>query len=235
MKRFYKEASAGASPDPDRPGFAVLLDGRPIKTPCKTTVVVESAGLAEAIAGEWAAQAEEIVPQSMPLTAMACTALDIVAPRRQESVDEVAEFGEYDLICYRAEQPPELVDRQRDVWQPLVTWAAQCFDAPLVVTQGIQPVTQPAETLAALTRAVAAHEDLRLAALGLAVKASGSLVIGLALSHGRLGAETAFRAAELDASYQIELWGEDPEDQRRRAGILAELLAAEKLFQLVEA
>ena len=235
MKRFYKEATAGASPDPDRPGFVVLLDGRPVKTPRKATMAVGSAKLAEAIAEEWAAQAEVIAPLSMPLTSMACTSLDIVAERRQESEAEIAAFGEYDLICYRAEQPPGLVERQGELWQPLLDWTATELQAPLVTTSGLLAAAQPAEALAALGGAVAEHDDMAMAALASAVKAAGSLVIGLALSAGRIDAEAAFAAAELHETYQIEAWGEDPEAARRRVGVRADLEAAARFLGLLRA
>ena len=231
IRRFYKEAKA-ASAETGAREFMVLLDGRPVKTPGRRALVLPSLTLAEAVAEEWSAQDAELVPQSMPLTSLCCTALDIVAVRREACEAEIADYGGHDLVCYRAEAPQALVARQADVWQPLVNWAALELDAPLVVTKGIAPVEQPAAATAALSRAVAAHDDLGLSALATAVKATGSLVIGLALSRRRLEPDEAFEAAELDASYQIELWGEDAEASRRRAAIVRELRSADRLFRL---
>ncbi|MGF1610023.1 MAG: ATP12 family chaperone protein [Kiloniellales bacterium] len=229
MKRFYREAVAVA----DGAGCRIELDRRPLHTPGRALLLLPSRRLAEAIAEEWAAQDKVIAPQSMPLMALACTATDLVAPRRAETVGELAAYGESDLICYRAEQPEALVRRQAELWQPLLDWAALAFDAPLLVTSGIVPRDQPPQALAALHRAVEAHDDLALAALAAAVRAAGSLVIGLALSHGRLDAAAAFADAELDASYQMEIWGEDHEALQRRALVKAELQAAERFLALL--
>lgn len=211
----------------------IELDGRPVKTPGRALLLLPNRPLAQAVAAEWAAQSETIKPQSMPCMSLACTAIDLIAPRRAEAVAEIAAYGETDLVCYRADHPPELVVRQTATWQPLLDWAALTFDAPLVVTTGVLHKEQPAAAVAALGRAVEAQDDLSLAALATAVKAAGSLIIGLALQGGRLDAKAAFAAAELDALFQTEIWGEDPEAARQRAGVRAELEAAERFLALL--
>jgi chaperone required for assembly of F1-ATPase len=229
MKRVYKEARA----EPSSPGFTIMLDGRMLSTPGRAQLVLPAAALAEAVAGEWAAQDEMVRPQTMALTSLACTAIDIVAPARPAVVAELADYGETDVICYRADRPRVLVERQNALWQPLLDWAALELDAPLNTTSGALAVDQPEHSLLALRCAVEAHDDMALAALAAAVKAAGSLVIGLALSHGRLDPEAAFEAAELDASTQIETWGEDPEAARRRATVSADLDAAARFLALL--
>ncbi|MDX1574835.1 MAG: ATP12 family protein [Kiloniellales bacterium] len=229
LKRFFKEARAAAREG----GYGVQLDGRDIRTPGKAALVLPSAGLAEAVAGEWAAQGARIEPATMPLMSLACTAIDQVAPNRGAVIGELVGYGESDLLCYRAEHPEALVARQAEIWQPLLDWAARNLDAPLRVTCGIRYQPQPEDALAALRRNVEALDDFPLTALDCATRASGSLVIALALHRGRLDAEAAFEAAELDATFQIELWGEDPEATRRRAAILADLAAARRLMELL--
>ncbi len=228
LKRFYKEARAAAREG----GYGVQLDGRDIRTPAKAALVLPSAGLAEAVAGEWAAQGERIEPATMPLMSLACTAIDQVAPNRGAVIGELMDYAGSDLLCYRADRPEALVARQAEVWQPLLDWAARELDAPLRVICGIRHEPQPEDALAALRRAVAALEDFPLTALDTATRASGSLVIALALHRGQVGAEAAFEAAELDATFQIEHWGEDPEATRRRAAVLADLAAAGRLMDL---
>ena len=229
IKRFYKQASAA----PMAGGHGVELDGRPIRTPGKALLMVPSAALAETLAAEWAAQEEVVVPEAMALNSLACTAIDRVAPRRDEIAGEVADYGRTDALCYRVDQPPDLVARQDATWQPLLDWAARELDAPLTATTGIVLIDQPDSALAALGRAVAAHDDLELAALASAVKASGALVVGLALSHGRIDPAGAFEAAELHESHQIELWGDDPEAERRRASVRVDLDAAGQFLALL--
>jgi chaperone required for assembly of F1-ATPase len=229
VKRFYRDAGVTETPD----GFGVALDGKPVSTPAKRPLTVPTRALAVAIAEEWRAQGETIDPRRLPLTRLASIALDLVAPRPEAVVAEVAKYAGTDLVCYRAEQPPDLAERQRAAWQPLVDWATLRFDAPLMVTACILPVTQPAPSLKALETAVAAYDTHRLAALHLATAACGSLVVALALVEGRIDAEAAFAAAELDESYEIERWGEDAEPARRRAGLKEDIALAARFVALL--
>lgn len=228
-KRFYADAGFEAAPG----GFRVTLDGRPLKTPGGRSVSVPSEALAAAIAEEWAAQGEELKPDSMPLTCLACTAIDRIATDRPAIVEHVNRYGGTDLLCYRADAPPALARRQEAAWQPLLDWAAEALGARLRVTAGVRPVDQTAGARRALRDAVEGLDDLRLAALSAATQASGSLVIGLALVHGQIDPEAAADAAHLDGRWQSEKWGEDGGDRRRRRGIAAEIEAAARLVALV--
>ena len=232
MKRFYREASAHG-PD-EEGGYAVLLDGRAVKTPGKKTLQLPTFALAEAIAEEWAAQGEEINPGAMPLMQLACSALDLLREHRAHEIGELAGYGGTEMLCYRAERPESLVERQEALWQPLLDWASRALDAPLTPTRGILHQPQPEASLQALRRQVEACDDMQLAGLSLSVRTSGSLIIGLALTVGEINAEQAYEAAELDASYQIELWGEDAEATKRRDAVKADLAAAERFFQALK-
>ncbi len=229
MRRFYRQATAVASAQ----GFSVHLDGKPVQTPAKNALTVPGAGLAEAIAAEWQGQAETIDPRALPLTRLVSTAIDRVMPRRAEVIAEIAKYAATDLLCYRAASPPELAARQNATWQTLLDWADARFDARLVVTEGIAPVDQPPAALAALERAVAAHDAMMLVALHLATAACGSLVLGLALLERHLSPEAAFAAAELDESFQIERWGEDPEQTKRRAALQEDVALAARFAGLL--
>jgi len=229
VKRFYKSAGVTETPE----GFGVALDGKPVRTPAKRPLMVPTRALAEAIAREWLAQGKTVDPNGLPLTRLASIALDLVAPRREAVVAEVAKYAATDLVCYRADQPPELAERQHAAWQPLVDWASLRFDAPLTVTAGILPLPQPPASLKALEIAVAAYDTHRLAALHLATAACGSLVVALALIEGRIDAEAAFASAELDQSYEIERWGEDVEQAKRRQGVKEDIALAARFISLL--
>jgi len=233
VQRFYKAVTVGAAESAAGGAFRILLDGRAVRTPGRAEGLLPTRALAEAVAREWAAQHDVLDPQSMPLTGLAWTALDRVRPARAEIVEAVGANAAHDLLCYRAEGPVDLAARQQALWQPLLDWLALTFDAPLAVTAGIVSVEQPPAALAALARAVAARDDFALAALSAATAATGSLVIALALVEGRIDAEAAFAAAQLDESYQLERWGEDAEAARRRAAIRAELAAVERFVALL--
>ena len=229
LKRFYREARAAACAG----GFSVRLDGRDIRTPSKSPLMLPTIALAEAVAEEWAAQGARVEPATMPLMSLACTAIDQVAPNRAAVVGELMSYAGSDLLCYRAEHPEALVARQVAHWQPLLDWAARDLDAALRVTRGIRHEPQSEDALAALRAAVEALDDFSLTALDSATRTSGSLVVALAFQRGRLDAAAAFAVAELDSTFQIEQWGEDPEAARRRAAVLADLAAARRFLDLL--
>lgn len=231
MKRFYREAVADTADQ----AFTVLLDGKRLRTPAKNELTAPSRALAEAIAAEWQGQGETISPLSLALTRLVSTAIDRVMPRRAEVIAEIAKYGETDLLCYRAAEPRELVARQYAAWQNLLDWAEERYDARLAVTQSITPIPQSPAVLASLQRAVSAYDPMMLVALHLATTVCGSLILGLALIEGRLSPEEAFAAAELDESFQIERWGEDAEQAKRRAGLKEDIALAARFAGLLRA
>ena len=139
MKRFYKDVAA-ARQTPD--GFRILLDGKPVKTPGRHDLLLPTAALAEAVAEEWQAQGEEIMPATMPMLRLANTVQDGVSAHRAEVIAAILRFGEHDLICYRAEAAPELLRRQRESWDPMLDWASAQLGARLAVTQGVGHIAQ---------------------------------------------------------------------------------------------
>ena len=231
MKRFYQKAE----PAKRAGGYAVTLDGKPIKTPGKRDLLVSSGALAAALAEEWNTQETEVRTAKMPLTRLATTAVDRVATERDAIIRQTANYAATDLVCYRATHPPALAARQQAVWQPLIDWAVLRYDAPLVVTSGVIPKSQSAESLRAFAAAVAEHDDFALTGLHVATAACGSLIIALSLLEGRLDAQEAFAASQLDESFQIEGWGEDAEQAERRRALAADIQAAARFISLLRA
>jgi len=231
MKRFYKDAGVIDGPE----GFGIGLDGRQIKTPGRVPLTVPFRPLAEAIAEEWRAQETEIKPHTMPMMQLAATVIDHFPANRPAVEATVLRFAETDTVCYRAEpgQPTELIRLQKALWDPLLDWLAARHGVRLQTAEGILAVKQPPEALEKLAEVVSAMDDWRLGAFQSAAASSGSLVIGLALVEGRIDADAAFAAAELDSGFEIDRWGEDAEATRRRAVVAADLKAARRFHDLV--
>lgn len=227
-RRFYKSVDVGQGDA----GWHIRLDGKQLRSPAKHDFALPTRALAEAIAAEWSAQGEKIVPHSMPLMQLAATAIDRVAADRARVVAETAGYGGSDLVCYRAQAPVDLVLRQTEVWQPLVEWVAERYDVILAVTAGILAVPQPAEAMARFRRVLEAADLFALTALAALTGAAGSLVIALALAEDRLTPEQGAAAALLDELYQSDKWGNDPEAEQRRASIRQELADGLAFFRL---
>ena len=231
MKRFWDSAAVAPRED----GYGVALDGRPVRLPGGAPLTVASAGLAAAIAAEWdaagGAKGGAMTMADVPLTRLAGTAQEKIAPDPSAMVEGLAEYGGTDLLCYRAEDRV-LAALQAAEWQPLLDWAALALDAPLRITAGIMPVPQSVAALAALRAAVARQDALALTALGVLVPGLGSLVLGLAVVEGRLAAAEAHRLAILDETFQEEFWGLDAEAADRRRRIAADMALAGRFLAL---
>lgn len=229
MKRFWSKAAV----EPAGGGFTVRLDSRPLRTPAKAPLILPNRALAEAVAAEWDAQAEAVQPAALPLTRSANTAIDRVLPRRAEVTQAVAAYGETDLLCYRAPHPEELVARQAEAWDPLLDWADRAFGARLRTGVGVMYILQPARATDALGQAVAGHDAWTLTALHDLVTLSGSLVLGLAVSHGRLGPAEAWPLGRIDEDWQIAEWGEDAEAAAAAHRRESDFRQADRLLQLL--
>lgn len=206
-KRFWKEATVTETDD----GYSVLLDARPVRTPAKAPLVVPTRGLAEAIAVEWDAQLDVLDPNTMPVTKGANAAIDKVSVQREEVIGLLAEYGDSDLLCYRAAGPESLIKRQAEGWDPLLDWAATALGARLFVGEGVMHVPQTARALGFLRDELAAFDDFALAAAHDLISISGSLILGLAVTRGVLSEDEAWRLSRIDEHWQIEQWGEDEE------------------------
>jgi len=229
LKRFYKTATVAEQEDG---AFQIHLDGRKIKTPAGHPLAVPTRALAEAIAEEWNAQGETVLPLSLFFTRLANSAADAVAPREAEVVDEITGFAASDLLCYRAASPVELAAEQARYWDPVLAFILRRYDAPFEVTKSLNHVVQPGASLNAIRRAVAAYGPFRLAALHMLTTLTGSALLALAHADGFLGTKAAWDAAHVDERWQAAQWGEDHEAAERLKRRFEDFEKASRFFSL---
>lgn len=213
LKRFYKIAAAVKVDG----GYHVALDGKPVRTPGGQTLLLTSKAMAEALAAEWQAQGDELQLARMGLHQLVCNALDCSAAERARLMDELAAYGETDLLCYRTDDPVALAARQKAAWDPLLDWAAEHYGARLHATSGIVAIAQDTGALAALRARILQADPLQLGALRAAAGIGGSLIVALAMAEGRLDAAQAWRVVNIDEDWQREKWGEDAQAAANRA------------------
>jgi chaperone required for assembly of F1-ATPase len=229
-KRFYKDVSVA---DEDG-GAAILLDGKPVRTPGKAALAVPGRALADAVAEEWRAQEQHIDPATMPLTKLANSAIDGVAGQVDSVIDDVVAHARSDLLCYRAGGPEKLLAAQARHWDPVIAWAKEALGAPLSLAEGVVHVEQPEPSVAALRGEVAKFDTFGLAALHVMTALTGSALLALAVALKRLTPEEAWAAAHVDEDFQISQWGEDAEAKARREARKRDFDAAAKALELCE-
>lgn len=222
MKRFYREAAAVEGPD----GWHVALDGRQVKTQGGRILVLPNRALAELLAGEWAAQGEQIDPRSLPMRDLADYALDVVAHDPAAAVAALLRYAETDTLCYRADPDEPLWKRQQAVWEPLLCVCEAREGIRLQRVSGVIHRAQDDAALAALRARLEALDYLTLAALTTLASLSCSLVIGLAALEPDADGEALWDAANLEEDWQAEQWGRDHEAEARREKRKRDFLAA---------
>jgi chaperone required for assembly of F1-ATPase len=230
MKRFWADVAAAEAAG----GWTVALDGRPVRTPARAALVLPSRALADAVAAEWAAVAGEVTPGAMLLTGFANAAVDIVSPDPGAFAASLLRFGESDLTCYRAEGPQPLVARQVAAWEPPLRAIEVRHGLVFRRTAGVMHVPQPAATLAGLHGLLAGLSPWQLAPLQPLVTLSGSVVLGLSVLHGVLGAEEAFAAGHVDEAWSAEQWGADHLAEADREGRRRQFAAAARFLSLLD-
>jgi chaperone required for assembly of F1-ATPase len=206
---------------------ALMLDGRGARTPGRNPLVAPSRGLMLKVAEEWERQGEAIDPAEMPLTRLLNSAVDGVAHTMAETKADILRYAGSDLLCYRVEEPEDLVERQARAFDPVLRWAAETLGARFNVTAGLMHVAQPHAALDAIKAVLAAYDDsATLAALSVMTTLTGSTLLALAVARGFLSAEAAWRAGQVDEDFQAERWGADAEAAARREARWREFEAA---------
>jgi chaperone required for assembly of F1-ATPase len=227
-KRFYSHVSVSPVDD----GYAIHLDGKPVRTPAKALIVLPSEAAAQLVADEFAAQEEIVNLPAMPVLRLVNTALDGVASEADAVAEDILRFSSSDLLCYRADAPQGLVERQARAWDPVLDWAREALGARFILAEGVMHVEQPREAITAISlHLLRKKEPLRLAALHLMTSLTGSALLALAVEEGALDAEEAWTAAHVDEDWNIAQWGEDAEAAARRAARKRDMMAAVALIK----
>lgn len=226
-KRFYSDVTVRE----DEGGYLIELDGKTVRTPARQAFAVPTRALALLAAGEWEQQAEVVDPATMPVTRLVNTALDGVASDPQVVFEDILRFSSSDLICYRAEGPERLVERQSARWDPVIDWAADALGARFILIEGVMHQEQPREATAAFAVTLRKYDTpLDLASLHTITTLTGSAILALAFAEGYLSADAVWSLAHLDEDWTIEHWGSDAEAERRRAARFEEFRAAVDVF-----
>lgn len=227
-KRFYKDVSVGQGEG----GHLVLLDGRTVRTPGKAALVLPTEAAARLVADEFAAQGETIDPVSMPVLRLANAAIDGVTAEVDAVIADIVRFSSSDLVCYRADWPEALANRQNDAWRPVLDWAHSTLGARFLLAAGVMHVEQPAESLEAVSTHLAGRaEPFRVAAMHLMTSLTGSALIAMAVDAAVLEPDAAWNAAHVDEDWQVEQWGMDAEAAARRSSRKRDFDAAVALIR----
>ena len=226
-RRFYKAVDIAETEG----GFAVLLDGRALRTPGGIRLKLPTRALAEQIAAEWEAQGETIEMAQMHATRLANTAIDSIGAAREAAADQIANYAASDLVLYFAEQPEALVSRQTELWGPVLDRIEKEARLSFVRASGIIHQAQPQESLDEVRRIALGLDDFGLTGLAFGAALFGSAILAIGLQRGWLDGAQAYELSRLDEAWQAERWGVDAEAAERVERLREEAQVLERWFR----
>lgn len=234
MKRFYKVASSAKFDD----GFCIQLDGKPVKTPLGQTLVAPVKTMADAIAAEWGAQEDDIVPDSMPLTQFLTTALD-KARERDAITKTLTAYLDTDLVCYRTPEPLALLKRQEEAWDPIVEWFNDYFGEKLKTTKTLQALEQAEGAHRRVWNYIEALDEYYFAVLQICASVTGSIVVALAFMESEIDTDQVIKVSFVEEDYKAEIYkenehGSSPDQEKSRAVVHQDIETAQRFLNFLE-
>ena len=226
-RRFYAAVDVAA----EAGGYAVLLDGRPLRGPKGERTMLPTEALAQMVAEDWAGQGDHLELARMHATRLANTALESVPQAREATAQSVADYAASDLVCYFATDPAGLVERQERLWGPILQRAEAELGLAFNRCAGIVHRAQPPETLARVKALALELDDFGLSGLAFGAALFGSAVLALALQRGWLSGEAALGLSRVDEAWQEEKWGVDAEAAERTERLGGEAAMLDRWFR----
>jgi chaperone required for assembly of F1-ATPase len=209
-------------------GFVVTLDGRVLRAPKGTPLTLPTRALAEQVAEDWARQGEHLELAGMHATRLANTAVESAPAAREGMADQVAQYAASDLLCYFAEGPAELVERETRSWGPLLDRAEGEAGLTFTRAAGVVHQPQPPQTLDAVRCLALSLDDFALTGFAFGTALFGSAVLALGVLRGWLSGPEAFDLSRLDETWQAEKWGVDAEAAERAERLRGEAAVLER-------
>ena len=226
-RRFYKIVEVGQC---GATGYEVLLDGRALKTPSKQRIKLSHRHIAQLIANEWAAQGENIIPVTMPVTRLVNVAIEITPQNRPELIKQARDYAKTDLLCYRSNDTRLFLEFQTQHWDPILQWGrTQGID--LKTTLGLDVIEQDPKALNVIADYAKGLDDLYLTLFLHLIITFGSSLLAMAVMQGHLHGKRGYYLSRLDEIWQIKYWGQVDDAKARSDAIEAEIIA---LCQILE-
>lgn len=234
MKKFYKSVSTAAQDG----GWVVALDGKTVRTPGGLPLKAPAEDLATAIAQEWDAQDTDILPDTMPLTQLLVTALDRVEQERAAIQENVLSYLNTDLLCYRASEPPELVQRESAARDPWLGWFERHFGEKLGTTTGLIALTHGARAHNLVEHEVRGLDLWSFNVLQVVTAATGSLVLALAFVKGPAEEVDLMRALYVEEDYKAAIYNEKfygraPQEEKNIKAVMRDLEAGRRFLEIM--
>ena len=220
MKKFWKKVSIKKI---SSNSFQIMLDERILQTPLKRELVLPNLNLTQEIVKEWDQDLKNINTESMIFYSLISTSLDKVIDNRNLYIGDILSYIDTDLICYRAENPKELVELQKHKWDPIIVLIEKYIGTDVQVFKGVSPKKQHAIVHDRLNNLINQFDIFEISALHRITNITGSIFLSLCVLKKDISKNEVFELSFLDELWQAENWGFDEETSKKRKEISTEL------------
>lgn len=153
-----------------------------------------------------------------------------IALHREEVIEKLVQLSLTDVLLFWGEQK-ELIDRQREAWEPILKWVNEILEAELKHTNSLDVPEQPKTSGYRLKAFLDSLSNKELAAFYVAALNMKSVLLAAALVKGKVNANEAFNAAFLEELWQNETWGVVHEAMKKREELQQELIDVENFIR----
>ena len=220
MKKFWKKVSIKKI---SSNSFQIMLDERILQTPLKRELVLPNLNLTQEIVKEWDQHSKNINTESMIFYSLISTSLDKIIDNKNLYINDILDYVDTDLLCYRAENPKELVELQKNKWDPIILLIEKYIQTRVRVFQGVLPKKQHSTVHVRLNNLINQFDIFEISALHRLTNITGSIFLSLCVLKKDISKNEVFELSFLDELWQAENWGFDEETSQKRKEISIEL------------
>jgi len=220
MKKFWKKIEIRQSSSKN---FYLLLDNKKLTTPMKKELVLPSEILVNEVLREWDQNSDNINIDDLVFYGVLSTAIDKVNLEKDAYVNDIIDFIDTDLICYRAESPNDLIALQNKSWNPILLLIEKYIDVKIKVFKGIMPSNQDQKVHTEIKKLISNLSDVQISVLHRITNLIGSIFLSLCILKKDLLKEDAFECSFLDELWQAKNWGHEEDASIKRNKIRLEL------------
>jgi len=220
MKKFWKKIEIRQSSSKN---FHLLLDNNKLTTPMKKELVLPSEILVNEVLREWDQNSDNINIDDLVFYGVLSTAIDKVNLEKDAYVNDIIDFIDTDLICYRAESPNDLIALQNKSWNPILLLIEKYIDVKIKVFKGVMPSNQDQKVHTEIKKLISNLSDVQISVLHRITNLIGSIFLSLCILKKDLLKEDAFECSFLDELWQAKNWGHEEDALIKRNKIRLEL------------
>ena len=189
----------------------------------KKRLTILNSKIAQEIKKEWNQDTSVLDTDAMIFYGIISTSIDKIINNRMSYINDILSFIDTDLICYRAEEPNDLVQWQNKNWDPILLKVEKYINNKVDIFKGIMPSKQKKEIKFKITTFLTKFSDLEIIVLHRITNITGSVFLSLCILNNELIKEKAFELSHLDELWQAENWGFEEEASSNREKINFEL------------